>query len=110
MTLRETMDLPDVALMLGAKPETVAQLARRGEIPGTQIGRGWIFLRENILEYLRDRIMRDTLARRATECKEPEAVQKSKALPLALAMPRPSTRRKAPPPLPELSSVADYQS
>jgi len=110
MTLRETMDLSDVALMLGAKPETVAQLARRGEIPGTQIGKGWIFLRENILEYLRERIMRDTLARRAAECKQPEAAQESHALPVAVAMPRPATRRKSPPPLPELSSPAHYHS
>lgn len=109
MTLRETMDLSEVASMLGARPETVAQLARRGELPSTQIGKGWIFLRENVLEYLRDRITRDTLARRS-ECKEFEAVHKSEALPLAVASARPSTRRKSPPPLPELSSAANYHS
>ena len=110
MTLQETMDLSDVASFLGAKPETVAQLARRGELPGAQIGKGWIFLRENVVEYLRDRIMRDTLARRAAECKEPREVQDPDALRLAVAMPRSGNRRKLPPPLPEPPHAAHYHS
>lgn len=65
MNLEETMDLPAVAAFLGAKAETVAQLTRNGELPGAQMGKGWIFLREDVLIFLRERIAMETGARRA---------------------------------------------
>lgn len=61
----ETLDLEGVAALFGAEAETVAQYARSGELPGTRIGKGWIFLKDDALAFLRERIDRDTEARRA---------------------------------------------
>jgi hypothetical protein len=67
MNLDETMDLAAVAALLQADPETIAQYARTGELPGTRIGKGWIFLWEDVLAFLRQRIAADTAARRAKQ-------------------------------------------
>ena len=103
MSLDETMNLPTVALFLGARAETVAQLARKGDLPGTQIGRGWIFLREDVLKFLRDRIAQETESRRAARIKEQVNPQHQDSPELvAVAVPRARTRRRQLPSLPEL--------
>lgn len=38
--------------------------ARRGALPGTRIGRTWVFMREDVLSFLRAQIDRDTEQRR----------------------------------------------
>lgn len=97
------MDLPSVASYLGARTETVAQLARKGELPGAQIGKGWIFLREDVLNFLRHRIARETEGRRAAQFKEQVNPQhENNAEAVAVEVPRPRTRRRALPTLPEL--------
>jgi hypothetical protein len=60
MNLDETMDLAAVAALLQADPETIAQYARTGELAGTRIGKGWIFLWEDVLGFLRQRIAKHT--------------------------------------------------
>lgn len=103
MSLNETMNLPTVASYLGARTETVAQLARKGELPGAQIGKGWIFLREDVLKFLRDRIAQETEGRRAAQVKEQVNPQdEDKAEVVAVAVPRARTRRRQLPALPEL--------
>lgn len=103
MSLDETMDLATVASYLGARTETVAQLARKGELPGAQIGKGWIFLREDVLRFLRDRIARETESRRAARIKDQVNPQhEDKADFVAVAGPRARTRRRELPALPEL--------
>jgi hypothetical protein len=64
---QDTMDLDAVAVFLHAEPATVAQCARTGELPGTRIGKGWVFLREDVLAFLRQRIAADTAERRAKQ-------------------------------------------
>jgi hypothetical protein len=64
---QETMDLEAVAAFLHAEPATIAQCARTGELPGTHIGKGWVFLREDVLAFLRQRIAADTAERRAKQ-------------------------------------------
>lgn len=103
MSLDETMNLPTVASYLGARAETVAQLARKGELPGAQIGKGWIFLREDVLKFLRDRIARETESRRAARDKEqvnPHHEDNFEVV--AVAVPRVRTRRRELPALPAL--------
>jgi excisionase family DNA binding protein len=103
MSLDETMNLPTVASYLGARTETVAQLARKGELPGAQIGKGWIFLREDVLRFLRNRIARETESRRAARVKEQSNSQQGdNAEAVAVATPRARTRRRELPALPEL--------
>jgi excisionase family DNA binding protein len=59
-TAEETLDLQGVAALLKAEPETVALYARAGELPGTKMGKSWVFLREDVLEFLRKRIAVET--------------------------------------------------
>lgn len=107
MMSNETMDLPTVAEYLGAKTETISQLARRGELPGAQIGKGWIFLREDVLAFLRTRIAAETEARRTA--KQGEEVQMPERGIQAVAVGQTRSRRRVPPLLPELRAY-DYQS
>lgn len=64
---QDTMDLAAAAALLHAEPATVAGCARSGELPGTHIGKGWVFLREDVLAFLRERIAADTAERRARQ-------------------------------------------
>lgn len=108
MMSNETMDLPTVAEYLGAKAETISQLARKGELPGAQIGKGWIFLREDVLAFLRNRIAAETEARRTA--KQGGEVQMSERVIQAVAVGQVRSRRRVPPLLPELPPAYDYQS
>lgn len=109
MTTFETMDLQTASAYLGAKTETISQLARKGELPGAQIGKGWIFLREDVLDYLRRRIAAETEARRAMRESESEELCKDSDPPQPVAVLKTRTRR-APPLLPGLPSTTVYQS
>jgi excisionase family DNA binding protein len=64
MNSEPTLNLNEAAVMLCAEPETISKLARKGELPATQIGKGWVFLREDVLTFLKDRINKDTAERR----------------------------------------------
>ncbi len=69
MNVDETLGIEEAAALLRADAATVMQYARRGELPGTRIGKSWVFLREDILSFLRSQINRDTqerLAKRST--------------------------------------------
>lgn len=93
----ETLDLAQAAAMLFAEPETVSKLARCGELPGTQVGKGWVFMRDDVLAFLRIRIARDTEQRR----RKSEAVGTA----LAIAAPARPSRRRKPPELPQLPGM-----
>jgi hypothetical protein len=62
-TTEETLDLQGVATLFKAEPETIAQYARSGELPGTKMGKSWVFLREDALAFLRRRIVKETKER-----------------------------------------------
>lgn len=63
-TAEETLDLQGVAALFRAEPETIAQYARAGELPGTKMGKSWVFLRDDVLAFLRKRILEETQERR----------------------------------------------
>lgn len=107
MSLDETMDLPAVAAYLGARSETVAQLARKGELPGAQIGKGWIFLREDVIGFLRNRIAQETETRRAMLRQEKIETHPDNSAELhAVVVDRVRARRRELPVLPELTGYA----
>lgn len=74
------MNIQEVAAFCRAEPETIAQYARSGELPGTKMGKGWVFLHDDVIAFLRERIADETRLRRAktnsnsAHC-EPVAVQ-----------------------------------
>jgi hypothetical protein len=75
----ETLDLHGVAALCKAEPETIAQYARAGEIPGTKMGKSWVFLKDDVIAFLRKRIAEETELRRerhsiGTKPFQPDAV------------------------------------
>lgn len=103
----EILGLDEVAALFRAEPETVAHYARTGELPGTRIGKRWVFLKEDAMAFLRERIRRDTAARRTmrghtghrASLSDDESRTDALLLPPS---PRPKSRRRT---LPELPSI-----
>lgn len=96
MTSNETLSVSEVAELLHAEDATVMLYARRGELPGTRIGKSWVFMRDDVLAFLRRQIAVDTEARRRSNKKPPAS----------LAFPIPIRgRRKQIPELPSLPSI-----
>ncbi len=59
------MDAAQCAAVLHCSKDTVEGLAGRGELPATRFGRGWVFVTEQVLEFLRLRSEREAAERRA---------------------------------------------
>ena len=97
----QTLGVKEAASLLLAEDETVMMYARRGELPGTRIGKSWVFIREDVLAFLRSRIAVDTASRR-----------RDREIPPAI-LARPAQRRgrrKNPPDLPSLPSASLHMS
>ena len=41
--LPETLDIEEAAALMKAQTDTVQQIARRGDLPGTKIGKAWLW-------------------------------------------------------------------
>ena len=96
MNSEETLGVSEAATLLHAENETVMLYARSGELPGTRIGKSWVFLKADVLSFLRNRILSDTEERRRHYAKTP----------LAIAMERPKhVRRTKLPALPDLPKI-----
>ena len=52
--MKEILDLKEVAEYLGLNKRTVYNLVRKGEIPGTKIGRQWRVKKESLDELFRN--------------------------------------------------------
>lgn len=50
-----SMDLDEAAAFLGLHKNTLQERAKAGEIPGAKIGKGWRFLAERLVEYLKSK-------------------------------------------------------
>jgi excisionase family DNA binding protein len=59
-----TYDIAEAADFLKVDRTTVLELAGLGELPGAKVGRAWVFLESDLVEYLRDRVRRQTNERR----------------------------------------------
>ncbi|WP_373987820.1 helix-turn-helix domain-containing protein [Duganella sp. BuS-21] len=94
-----TLDVDQAAAMLHADRETVLNVARRGELPGTKIGKSWVFLRSNVLDYLKLRIEADTARRKQV------AAATHAAVAVAVTSPQHHRRTK----LPTLPTLPDTQ-
>lgn len=102
MLTQETLDAAEAAALLRAEPETIMQLARQGALPGTRIGKSWVFLREDVLAFLKEQIAKDTAERRGRQAERPHT---------AIVVPAPrKSRRTVLPALPDLpASMKDHQ-
>lgn len=84
----DTINSESCAELLHCTPEQVEELARAGEIPGLKLGRGWLFVRADLLAYLAEKARAEAQERRA------------KRQPQAHFTPETKTRRRTPPKLP----------
>jgi excisionase family DNA binding protein len=62
--MTDTLDTRGAAELLHVSESTVQALARAGEIPGTQLGGHWLFVRQDLLDTIRARAAEEQRARR----------------------------------------------
>ena len=48
-----TLDLTEAAEFLKVHPETLRQRVKSGTIQGAKIGRSWVFIKEDLINYIR---------------------------------------------------------
>ena len=87
-----TYDADEAADMLKVHRSTVLELAESGKLPGTKVGRAWVFLVDDLVRWLREQIEAD---RRRRQGSDPEAPRRTGG-----------GRRREPPELPDLSRVS----
>jgi hypothetical protein len=49
----QTLDLKQAAQFLRLHPEELRQRAKRGLIPGAKVGRSWVFIEDDLVQYVR---------------------------------------------------------
>ncbi|ACO75605.1 helix-turn-helix domain-containing protein [Laribacter hongkongensis] len=61
----DTLDLQEAAELLKVSDETVREMARSGTILGAKVGVAWVFIKDDLMEFLRRETRRQTNERRA---------------------------------------------
>ena len=62
----KTLNLPEAAGLLRMHAESLCQKTRQGRIPGAKIGKRWVFLEEDLVQYLRSQYPSQQQTGRAT--------------------------------------------
>ncbi len=60
-TYMHTLNLQEAAQFLKIHPVTLGEKARTGEIPGTKIGKCWVFVDVDLIDYIRAQYKRRDL-------------------------------------------------
>ena len=55
MHVLDTMGLDEAADYLRCQPSTVQELASKKKLPGTKIGKEWVFVRSHLADYVKSR-------------------------------------------------------
>ena len=63
--MSETIGSDECAELLRCTSEQIEAMARSGDIPGLKIGRAWLFLKNDLLDYLAERARLEAQDRRA---------------------------------------------
>jgi excisionase family DNA binding protein len=92
-----TLDIDECALFLKVNRTTALELAASGALPGAKIGRAWVFLKDDLVEYLRNAVRVQQRERQAANETEPQHTVVVRPVQLR-------ERKKTPPVLPELRS------
>lgn len=58
-----TCNIAEAARLMKVHEETVAQLIREHKLPAAKIGRAWVMLERDVLEYIEQQIRMQTAAR-----------------------------------------------
>src|SRR5712691_6523354 len=59
---KDILDVEGAAMLLGVSARTIYNLARKGEIPATRVGRAWRFARRNLIAWVANGSQTDQLA------------------------------------------------
>lgn len=62
--LSPVLDLKEAAALLHVHPDTLAEMAGKGDAPGIKIGKRWVFETELLLGWLRDRIREEVATKK----------------------------------------------
>lgn len=95
----ETIDAAGCAQLLQCTTQTVEELTRKGELPGIKFGRGWVYVKADLLAWLAQRARQEAQDRR----QEHQARMKRPAF---QPPHKPKPRRLTPPALPQPTSAA----
>lgn len=88
----EILDVDGAAVFLKAKVSTIRTKAHRGEIPGRKVGKGWIFVKAHLAEWVSGRY--DPTPVKLAE-PEPEEVVIPDTIPPRLRKERPDSHVKS---------------
>ena len=58
-----TLDVSGAAELLKVHPETVKKMIHKGQLPAAQVGRAYVMMTKDVLEYIENAVIRDTAAR-----------------------------------------------
>ena len=94
----KTYDIHEAADFLKVDRSTALELANGGTLPGAKVGRAWVFMEDELLNYLRDITRKQTQERRA-QAEACSALRISQQGPTRHC----TSGRRTPPNLPELS-------
>jgi excisionase family DNA binding protein len=59
---KDILDVEGAATLLGVSARTIYNLARKGDIPATRVGREWRFARKNLIDWVANGGQADQLA------------------------------------------------
>ncbi len=66
----KTLNLQGAAAFLNMSPEVLRQKAKAGDVPGAKPGKSWVFLEDDLAEYIRSQYARPRQAVRVTSEEE----------------------------------------
>lgn len=89
----KTLDLAECAEFLKIERTHALKLAGEGLLPGAKIGKAWVFLEDDLVEYLRTQVRQQMRARQArTSVEEELAASVAKTPPIVMS-PRVAAKR-----------------
>jgi excisionase family DNA binding protein len=95
-----TLDINECAEFLKVNKNTASELAAKGMLPGAKIGRAWVFLEDELVEYLRSET-RNQQRRRQSDFEDSRKYLSPELKDIEIInLPKSSSRRKALPILP----------
>jgi excisionase family DNA binding protein len=92
----KTLNIDECAHFLKVDKSTALKLASTGGLPGARIGRAWVFLLDDLTDYLRNEIRLQRAERQARAAVKPD-LQVVATMP-SMMPPRPRGRQRTPRP------------
>lgn len=99
--MHETINAAQCADLLQCTEATVEELTRKGDLPGVKIGRGWIYIKADLLNYLAEKARSEAKDRKDAAIASQVAHTKAPIF---------KHRRKTPPALPSVPPTAGLPS